>query len=220
MIKAQPHESHIFANAYEREMTDVINLHRQIAIDIDNKIEAPTVKKEKESIQDQKKINTEAYEAYLKGSFHWNKLTKEDLEMAEDYFNLAIEKDAEYALAYVGMASIGVARAQMGYASWKESAIISQSNLEKAKYLDPSLAEIHFIEAVFSFNSLWKWEKAEAEFIKALNYNPNYAILANDPNVPSIYADPIFDYLRDEVEFKELIERLNFPAQILNRLSP
>lgn len=176
LIKTQPYESHIFANAYEREITDVINLHRQIANDIANKIDSPNAATEKESIlENQKKVNAEAYEAYLKGSFHWNKLTKEDLEIAEDYFKFAIEKDPEYALGYVGMSFIGVGRAQMGYISWKESAILLQSYLDKAQNIDPSLPEIYFTTAIFDFYSLWKWEKAESEFLEALKLNPNYA---------------------------------------------
>jgi len=175
LIKAKPSESHFFANSYDRHISDVINMHREIASDIARKTEAPVDLSETGLKQESQKINAEAYEAYLKGSFHWNKLTKEDLEIAEDYFKLAIEKDPEYPLAYVGMASIGLGRAQMGYASWKESAILLQGYLGKAQNIDPSLPEIHHINAVFNYSSLWQWEKAEAEFIEALKYNPNHA---------------------------------------------
>jgi TolB-like protein/Tfp pilus assembly protein PilF len=176
LIKALPYESHIFANAYDRKISDIINMHKTIAYDIVNNIESPEAAIEKEVKQAHKKVNADAYEAYLKGSFHWNELTKEALDVAEDYFQLAIKKDPEYALAYVGMSSIGVGRAQMGYTSWKDSALIIQTNLDKARHLDPTLAEIHFINAVFNFNSLWKWEKAETEYREALKFNPNYAI--------------------------------------------
>jgi tetratricopeptide (TPR) repeat protein len=151
-------------------------MHREITQDIAARVQVHLTAGEKALLQDSEKVNPEAYEAFLKGQFHWNKLTREDLDMAENYFNLALEKDPDYALAYVGLSSIGVGKAQMGYAPWRESALKSMKYMDKAMELDSTLSEVHFMNAAFNSWGLWNWEKAEREYRKALDRNPNYAI--------------------------------------------
>jgi TolB-like protein/Tfp pilus assembly protein PilF len=176
LIRAMPEESHILAQSYDRELSDVLNMHREITQDIATRVQVHLTAGERALLQDTKKVNPEAYEAYLKGQFHWNKLTRDDLNMAENYYKLALEKDPEYALAYVGLSSIGVGRAQMGYAPWKESALKSMGYMDKAIELDSTLSEVHFMNAAFNSWGLWNWKKAEQEYKKALDQNPNYAI--------------------------------------------
>jgi len=176
LIRAIPEESHILAQSYDRELSDVLNMHREITQDIAARVQVHLTAGERALLQDTKKVNPEAYEAYLKGQFHWNKLTRDDLDMAENYYKLALEKDPDYALSYVGLSSIGVGRAQMGYAPWKESALKSMGYMDKAMELDSTLSEVHFMNAAFNSWGLWNWKKAEREYKKALDRNPNYAI--------------------------------------------
>lgn len=176
LIRARPEETHLLAQAYDRELSDVLNMHREITQDIAGKIQVKLTAGEQAHLKDVKQVVPEAYEAYLKGTFHWNKLTREDLDLAEKYFKLALEKDTDYALAYVGMASIGIGRAQMGYAPWKESALNTMRYMEKAIEMDSSLSEVYFMNAAFNSWGFWDWEKAEQQYRLALKYNPNYAI--------------------------------------------
>jgi len=176
LIKAMPRESHLLAHAYDRDLSDVLNMHKEITQDIAGQIQVKLTAGEKLNLQETKKINADAYEAYLKGMFHWEKLTENDLNQAENYFKLAVELDPDFALAYVGMASIGVGRAQMGFAPAEEMARQNMKYIEKTLELDSTLSQIHFITAVFNTWGLWNWEKAEQEFKKALKYNPNYVM--------------------------------------------
>ena len=176
LIRARPVESHLLAESYDRELADVMNMHREITQDIAARVQVHLTVGEKAHLQDTEKVNPEAYEAFLKGQFHWNKLTREDLDMAENYFKLALEKDPDYALAYVGLSRVGGGRAQMGYAPWRESAMKSMGYMDKAIELDSTLSEVHFMNAAFNSWGLWNWKKAEQEYLKALKRNPNYAI--------------------------------------------
>jgi TolB-like protein/tetratricopeptide (TPR) repeat protein len=176
LIKPKPEESNLLAQSYDREMSDVLTMHREITRDIADRIQVKLTAGITSHLLDTGKVNPEAYEAYLKGQFQWDKLTRESLDMAENYFNLAKEKDPDYALAYMGLSIIGLGRAQMGYAPWLQVAQNSFKYIDKAMELDSTLAEVHFMNAAFNMWGLWKWEKAEQEFTKTLDLNPNYAL--------------------------------------------
>ncbi len=176
LIKTKPEESSLLAQSYERELTDVMTMHKEITRDIANQIEVQLSAGVRSHLLDTGKVNTEAYEYYLKGQFHWNKLTRNDLDMAENYFTLAVEKDPEYALGYMGLAVTGMGRGQMGYAPWLEIARNSFQYINKAMELDSTLAEVHFVAAALNMWGFWNWEKADLEFKKTLDINPNYAL--------------------------------------------
>jgi len=176
LIKPMPEETSLLAQSYDREMADIMTMHREITRDIANRIEVQLSAGVKSHLLDTGKVNPEAYEAYLKGQFHWNKLTRKDLDLAENYFRLAVEKDPDYALGYMGLSIIGLGRGQMGYAPWMEVAQNSFRYIDKAMELDSTLAEIHFMIAAFNMWGLWNWEKADLEFRKTLDMNPNYAL--------------------------------------------
>ena len=119
--------------------------------------------------------NPEAYELYLKGRFFWNKRTGADLRKAIDYFNQAIAKDPNYALAYSGLADSYLLLPPYGAAAPKDSIPQAKAAVKKALELDDTLAEAHAssgrILSGFDFDSM----KAITEFERALQLNPNYA---------------------------------------------
>jgi tetratricopeptide (TPR) repeat protein len=86
--------------------------------------------------------DAEAYQLYLKGRFHWNKLTEEDVAKSTGYFNQALARDPNYALAYVGLADAYGALGQIGCPP-KENAAKSKAAVVKALELDERLPEAH-----------------------------------------------------------------------------
>ena len=176
LIKARPEEAHILAQAYDRELEDILNMHKEITQDIAGKIEIKLTQREKSNLDKTDKVVPEAYEAYLKGVFYWNKLTPESLELADSYFKRAIEIDPDYPLAYIGMASIGLGKAQMGYESVRTTSIGVKAFMDKAYELDSGLAEWYSLDAGFKTWGQWKWIEAEKSFLKSIELNPNYSI--------------------------------------------
>ena len=176
LIKPLPEETSLLAQSYDREMADIMTMHKEITSDIASRIEIQLSAGVRSHLLDTGKVNPEAYEDYLKGQFHWNKLTRKDLDLAENYFRLAVEKDPDYSLGYMGLSIIGLGRGQMGYAPWMEVAQNSSRYIDKAMELDSTLAEIHFVIAAFNMWGLWNWETADLEFRKTLDMNPNYAL--------------------------------------------
>jgi tetratricopeptide (TPR) repeat protein len=122
-------------------------------------------------------VDADAYEAYLKGRYFWNKRTGEGLKKAVDYFNEAIQKDPNYAQAYTGLAD---SYALMG--DWEYSVLPPTEAFPKAKAaatealaLDKTLGEAHaslaFVLDLFD----WDWKAAETEYKQAVDLSPSYA---------------------------------------------
>src|SRR3989441_2088397 len=96
--------SHLWAETYDRKLTDIFAVQSDIAKTIADTLQAKLTGSEKDAMSKKPTANPEAYELYLKGRFFWNKRTSIDLPKSVDYFNQAIAKDSNYALAYAGLA--------------------------------------------------------------------------------------------------------------------
>jgi Tfp pilus assembly protein PilF len=118
--------------------------------------------------------DSEAYQLYLKGRYYWEKRTPETLDKSRDYFNQAIEKDPNYALAYLGLADYYDVIPDYAPVPSSEMAPKARAAAQKALALDDSLAEAHAVLAD-SYSTQWEWSAAEQEFKRALELNPNSA---------------------------------------------
>jgi Tfp pilus assembly protein PilF len=119
--------------------------------------------------------NTEAYQLYLKGRFHWNKRKADDLQKAVDYFNQAIEKDPGYALGYAGLASTYALLPEYSSLPAKDCIPKIELAARKALDLDATLAEPHAALGLVRHTYQWDWMGAEKEFKRAIELNPNNA---------------------------------------------
>ena len=168
-------DAHLWAEIYDRKLTDIFATESDIAKTIAETLQAKLTGSEKTAMSKKPTANPEAYELYLKGRFFWNKRTGADLRKAIDYFNQAIAKDPNYALAYSGLADSYLLLPPYGAAAPKDSIPQAKAAVKKALELDDTLAEAHAssgrIVSGFDFDS----PKAIAEFERALQLNPNYA---------------------------------------------
>src|ERR1700730_656941 len=168
-------DAHLWAEIYDRKLTDIFATESDIAKTIAETLQAKLTGSEKTAISKKPTANPEAYELYLKGRFFWNKRTGADLFKAIDYFNQAIAKDPNYALAYSGLADSYLLLPPYGAAAPKDSIPQAKAAVKKALEFDDTLAEAHAssgrILSGFDFDSM----KAITEFERALQLNPNYA---------------------------------------------
>jgi len=100
----------LWTNRYERDLQDVLVLRSEIVSAIVREIKMQLSPTEEARLASASRVNTEAFEAYLKGRFHWLKQTREDFDVAERYFQQALEHDPAYALAYAGLGSVWMMR--------------------------------------------------------------------------------------------------------------
>ena len=177
LIKAAK-ESHLWGKSFEKvikDIKDIFSIQSEIAQAIATQLEAVITPEEKQLIQKTPTSNLEAYDAYLKGEFYRKKYTQNALDTAMKFYKIALEKDPDYAQAYCGIASVWFIYTGMGYLSPSEGQPKEYAALMTAQKLDSTLAEVHYVLAVYKMYTEWEWKNSESEFQKAIRINPNYA---------------------------------------------
>jgi TolB-like protein len=185
-------DTHVWAESYERNLEDVLVLQSEVARAIAGEIRIAVTPEEVRRLASPRRVDPEAYDAYLKGRFHWYKLSREHLDIALRYFNLAIEKDPSCALAWGGIAATWASLTDCGFVPPHEAHPKAKAAALRALELDESLAEVHIHLANFTFCSEWDWSRAEREFQKAVELNPNSA------EAHFFFADFLFSMRQDE----------------------
>jgi len=168
-------DAHLWADTYDRKVTDIFAAESDISKTIADTLQAKLTGSELQAMAKVPTANTEAYELYLKGRFFWNKRTGADLKRAIDYFNQAIAKDPNYALAYAGLADSYTLLSVFSAASPQDSIPQARVAAKKALELDNTLAEAHASSGRILSGYDYDFERAIAEFERAIQLNPNYA---------------------------------------------
>jgi TolB-like protein/Flp pilus assembly protein TadD len=167
--------SQLWGRQYNYAMADIFQAQEQIARQILDQLLIKLTGEEEARLGKRYTQNTEAYKLYLKGRYFWNKRTAEYLKKAIEYFQRAIDLDANYALAYAGLADC--------YSLFGTAAVLRpREQLRKAKEaatraleIDGQLAEAFASLALARMNYDWDWEAAEKDYRRAIELNPNYA---------------------------------------------
>ena len=167
----------IWGEQYNHKLADLTALQSSIARDVSNKLHQKLTAAEGSQVAKKYTTDSEAYQLYLKGLFHWNKRTVDDLNRAIVYFDQAREKDPSFALAYVGLAltySVLPSNTLLTKDETSEANLKAKAAALRAVELDSSLAEPH---AALAMSKLAEWDfpAAENEFKRAIELNPSYA---------------------------------------------
>ena len=166
-------KTQMWGEQYDRKMSDLLAIQYEITNEIVEKLKPKVSAQEKVTTKDYTN-NNEAYQLYLKGRFHWNKRTAEALNKSIEYFNEAIEKDPNFALAYAGLADSYVVPANR--LAPRDAMPKARAAAIRALQLDETLAEAHAslgrVLAVYD----WDWTSAEKEYKRAIELNPRYAV--------------------------------------------
>ena len=174
LIRASTDE-HLWANSYTDKLENVLSLQSKIAKAIAKEIKITLTPEDKNRLESVRKINPVALEAYLKGKFFWNKRTGDDISKALEFYKESIGADLTYALAYVGMAeSYNLLHEYARIPSGETYPKAMAAAIEALK-IDPDLGEAHISLGYVYHEYIWDWKKAEAEFLRGLELNPNYA---------------------------------------------
>jgi len=167
-------EKHLWGESFERDVQDVLTLQNDVARAIAKSIRALLTSDEKVRLGTTRQINQQAYEAYLKGLFHWNKATPEGAKKSSEYFEQVIQIDPKYAPAYARLAlSHTLLAALRPEEPPMEIYPKAQAAALKALELDPTSADAHAALAVVRYKGQWNWAEAEKEFKTALELDSN-----------------------------------------------
>jgi len=170
-------DKQLWGEQYSRKLADIRLVQQDIATAISGNLRVRLTSEEKTRSAKTYAANPEAYQLYLNGRYHANKGTYDGLMKGNEYFQQAIAKDPNYALAYAGLADSYV---QLGgwqiYLPPSEAGPKAKAAAMKALELDDSLAEAHAALARAQYFYGWDWPSAEREFKRAVELNPNSAI--------------------------------------------
>jgi TolB-like protein/thioredoxin-like negative regulator of GroEL len=168
------HDRQIWGSQYTRKVADLLAVQGQISHEVADRLQMGLSGEDKKRMTQGATEDTEAYQLYLQGRYHWNKRTLEDMQQAIDFFGQAIMRDPKYALAYAGQADAYALLADFNVLPAKEVLPKVKSAADMAISLDASLAEAHASLAWALYHE-WDWAGAEKEFKRALELNPGYA---------------------------------------------
>ena len=165
----------LWGEQYNRSLADIFAVEEEISREISEKLRVRLTGEDKSRLGKRYTQSTEAYQDYLQGRYHLNRLMEGGLKKAIECFQGAIQRDPNYALAYTGLAdSLGL----MGFMGLARAAEVMPKAKEAARRaieIDDNLPEAHASLGGIFKNYDWDWTAAEREFKKALDLNPNYA---------------------------------------------
>jgi len=170
-----PSDTHLWAESYDRDLHDVLRLQGEVAQVIANEVNAKVTPQEKARLSGKRPVDPEAYQAYLEGRYYWNKRTEEDIRKAIGYFQQAINKNPNYALAYAGLADSYLVLSLYSSAPWQDTYRQAKAAATKALEIDDNLAEAHAALASTRAGEQWDLAGALTELARAIQLNPNYA---------------------------------------------
>ena len=167
-------QTDVWTESYDRELKDVLAVQDSVVRSIASQIHIALTDEQQKRLATPRRISPEAYEAYLKGRYYWNKRTGESMQKAERYFQQAIDNDPTYAAAYSGLADCNSGLTWHGFKSPIEALPKAYAAARKALEIDPESAEAH-ASLGLAMSHRWDWSGAEAEFRRALQLDPQYA---------------------------------------------
>jgi len=176
LIRAFPEEEQVWVQDYKIEREEILNFYNNVTKQISKEIDIALTPKEDRLLATTRKVNPEAYDAYLKGLYYWEKLDQKSVQKALEYFQLATELDPEWADPYAGLAN---AWGLFGFFNYLPKSITLPKvypYLNKALELDPNSAQAHYVAAILASWTEWDWEKGEREFLRSIELDPNGAL--------------------------------------------
>jgi TolB-like protein/DNA-binding winged helix-turn-helix (wHTH) protein len=164
-----PTDTHVWAESYDRDLSDVISLQNELARTIARQV---GVTASSASPNPEKRISPEAHDAYLMGRYYW---FAGDWERSRHYFQKAIDRQPDYAAAWSGLGDSYAGQAADGVARPEDVMPQGDDAARRAVALDDSLPEAHNTMAAFCLIFRWDFQRAERESARALELNPNFA---------------------------------------------
>ncbi len=169
-------DAHIWAEAYDRDLRDVVALQGDIARSIASAIRARVTPAELARISPARRLDPKAHEDYLRGRYLMDKRTAEAMKTAVNYFQQAIQREPKYAQAYAGLATTYVLLGNYELLPPDKSYPLAIEFAAKSLELDDTLSEAYSTRATAAYNYEFNWAEAELDFQHAIALDPSSAI--------------------------------------------
>jgi len=169
-------KSQIWAAQFDEKLTDIFTMQDAISAQVANSLSLNLSDAEQQRIQKNYTQNVEAYQAYLKGRYFWNKRSRDDLDKTIEHFERAISISPDYALAYTGLADVYSTLAFISRTAKRREEHYQRAKKAAAKAIeiDENLAEARASMGFILRSSDWDWVESEKALKLAIELNPNY----------------------------------------------
>jgi TolB-like protein/DNA-binding winged helix-turn-helix (wHTH) protein/Tfp pilus assembly protein PilF len=167
----------LWTEQFDEKFTDIFDFQDSIAFRVASALSQPLSEDRIHGRARRSTVNTDAYEAFLKGRFFWNKRTEDGYTRAIELFQRAIQLDPNFAPAYAALADAYALLGSMANKTIPRSQAMpaAREAATRALQLDDSLAEAHTSLAFVHMHYDWNWPAAEREYRRALELDPSYA---------------------------------------------
>jgi len=165
----------LWGEQYNRKLTDMVMLQQEIARDVSQKLRARLSGAEELKLAKHYTENPEAYQLYLQGLYHWNKLSPPEIRKSLEFFQRAVDLDPNYALAHADIGRVYVSLAIVADTPSQEAFPKAREAAMRALTIDDTLGQAHTTLGWVKFWFDWDWNGAELEFQRALGLDPNVA---------------------------------------------
>lgn len=169
-------DEHLWGETYERDLDDMLVLQSEIARAVARQVQARLSPQQEDRLARTRAVDPGAYEAYLKGRFHWYRRTEPEVLRGIEYFRQAIERDPGWALPHVGLADAYNILGFYSFFSPADSFVPARAAARRALAMDPALAEAHCSLAYARHYHDWDAPAAEAGYRKSLELHPQLAL--------------------------------------------
>ena len=199
----------IWGEQFQRKMSDLLATQRDIASAITEKLQVRLSGNDTKGISKPYTNDNEAYQLYLKGRFYSNKRNAEALKKSIEYFNQAIAKDPNFALAYAGLSDVYGQLPVYSAGSPRENVPKAMAAARKALEIDESIAEAHTALGFQLFYYEWNVPESNKEFQRAFELNPNYATAYQWYGIWNLASTGRFDEAIAELKRAQELDRLS-----------
>jgi tetratricopeptide (TPR) repeat protein len=169
----------LWGERYDMKQSDLLSVQQRISREVSDRLRLKLSGQQEQQLSRNYTENAEAYQLYLKGRYFWNKFDPEGLRKSIEYYNQALDKDPNYALAYAGIADAYSVLAN-NYVRPRDNYPKAQAAVARALELDPTLADAQITLGFVKFFYEWDWPAVERQLKRLLESNPN------DPNVHTL----------------------------------
>jgi serine/threonine-protein kinase len=167
-------DSHVWSDRYDRVIEDVFQIQSEIGRNVTGSLRVEMLERERIAMQAEPTQNAEAHRLYLKGQYHWERRTPDDIRTSIEYFQQAITIDSTYAMAHAGLGGAYNIAASHGILQPREAFERQKVAVMKALELDSTLARAHEGLAVLHWEYEFNAEDAEKEILRTIELNPNW----------------------------------------------
>jgi adenylate cyclase len=165
-------DEHLWADSYDRPVDDIFSIQREVALAIATVLNTKLSKTETKRLDNKPTVDMQAYDLYLRGKFLVEKRNKTDLLIARELFQLAVNKDKTFAIAYAGLADTYLLSSYRGYEDPDIMLMVAKKHIDMALGLDAFSGEIHATLGYW-YHQTFNWKEAEKIYRKSIALNPN-----------------------------------------------